>query len=391
MGSVSHCGKDRRGLEVWELRVSLGYDPATGKYPRLTERFHGPKVNATRRLHDLEREHEDGQLRRAPVRTVGEYLELWLKGLPARKPSAHGLQTYRSLTRRHLIPRLGHIRLRALDRQDVKTLFAELAEQGLAAGSIVKIKTVLSSALTEAEDLGYVAGNVARRAPGPRVRRKPMVTLTEDASDQLLATIEDLAWHALVLTALTTGMRRGELVALRWSDVDLGGAVISVQQGADHGDEGLVMSDAKTDQARRSIRLHPRTVQCLATHALFLDALRRKYGNLWEEHDLVFPATMLWRYSGKELRPGRALLPHSVTQRWASMRATGIVPGAMRFHDLRHTHATQLLRAGVNVKVVSERLGHGDVSVTLGTYAHVLPDMQQSAVEALAWLIPRDL
>jgi integrase len=295
------------------------------------------------------------------------------------------------MTNKYLIPRLGHIDLRALDRQDVKRLLADLITEGLAPGSVVKVKTVLSSALTEAEDSGYVPRNVARRAPGPLVRRKPMVTLTEDASDQLLATIADPSWRALVLTALTTGMRRGEIVALRSSDVDLAGAVISVQQGADHGDEGLVFSDAKTDQARRTIRLHPRTVQCLATHALWLDALRRKYGNVWEEHDYVFPATMLWRYRSKELRPGRALLPHSVTQHWASMRKAGLVPPAMRFHDLRHSHATQLLRAGVNVKVVSERLGHGDVSVTLETYAHVLPDMQQSAVTAMEWLVvPKD-
>lgn len=390
MGSMVKRGQDRLGLDVWEIRVSLPFDPVTRTYPRYTERFHGPKVNATRRLRDLEIEHEDGQLRKEAPRTLGEYLEDWLKGLPATGMSAHGRQTYRQQTHKYLIPRLGHIPLRKLRREDVKRLFADLITEGLAPGSVVKVKTVLSSALTEAEDAGYVASNVARRAPGPLVRRRPMVVLTEDASDQLLASTADPAWHALVLTALTTGMRRGEIVALRSSDVDLAGAQISVQQGADHGDEGLVFSDAKTDQARRTIRLHPRTVQCLATHALWLDATRRKYGNVWEEHDYVFPATMLWRYRGKELRPGRALLPHSITQHWASMRKAGLVPQAMRFHDLRHSHATQLLRAGVNVKVVSERLGHGDVSVTLETYAHVLPDMQQSAVTAMEWLVPRD-
>jgi integrase len=341
-------------------------------------------------MRDLEIEHDEGQLRRGAPRTTGEYLEEWLKGLLATGMSAHGRQVYRQQARKYLIPRLGHIPLRKLTRQHVKDLFAELITEGLAPGSVVKVRTALSSALTEAEEAGYVAGNVARQAPAPRVRRKPMVTLTEDASDQLLAAIADPAWRALVLTALTTGMRRGEIVALRTSDVDLGGAVISVQQGADYGDEGLVFSDAKTDQARRTIRLHPRTVQCLATHSLWLDALRRKYGNVWEEHDYVFPATMLWRYRGRQLRPGRALLPHSITQHWASMREAGLVPAVMRFHDLRHSHATQLLRAGVNVKVVSERLGHGDVSVTLNTYAHVMPDMQQAAVTAMEWLLSKE-
>src|SRR5450759_617395 len=216
MGSMVNRGKDRRGLDVWDLRVSLGYDPKTRKYPRYTGRFPGPRTNAARRLRDLELEHEDGQLHRAPVRTLGEYLEQWLKGLPATGMSAHGRQTYRSHTYKYLIPRLGHISLRKLNREHVKGMFADLIEESvLEPASVVKVKTVLSSALTEAEDAGYVVSNVARRAPGPRVRRKPMVTLTEDASDQLLATIDDVPWQALVLTALTTGMRRGELTALR--------------------------------------------------------------------------------------------------------------------------------------------------------------------------------
>ena len=151
MGSMVKRGQDRLGLDVWEIRVSLAYDPATRSYPRYVERFHGPRVNAARRLRDLEIDHDDGQLRKATARTTGEYLEEWLRGLPATGMSAHGQQTYRYYARKYLIPTLGHVPLRKLTRQHVKALFADLMGSGsLKPSSVVKVKTVLSSALAEA-------------------------------------------------------------------------------------------------------------------------------------------------------------------------------------------------------------------------------------------------
>jgi integrase len=391
MGSMIYRGKDRRGIDIWELQVSLGFDAATGTYPKITERFHGPERNARRRLHQLEDKREDGLLQTSSAQTVGDYLEAWLAGLPARNMAGHSLQEYRSTVKTKLLPTLGRLRLRELRTEHVNALFAQLLAQGLAPASVVKVKAVLSSAISDAEDLHYVDRNVTLKAAVPRIRRKPMVTLTEQQTDDFLAAMTgDPFYHCLFLTAATTGMRRGELIALRETDIDLGAASLSVQRGADYGDDGVVMSDPKSESARRTVRLHPRTVQVLAAHSLLLDDRRRRYRDRWEEHGLVFPSVRLWRYKGKELHPGRPLQPHSVTQRWEQARNAGVVPKGMRFHDLRHTHATQLLRAGVNAKVVSERLGHANVSITLNTYAHVLPDMQQSAVDALDWLVPRD-
>lgn len=391
MGSMSYRGKDRDGREVWQLQVSLGYDADTQTYPKITEQFHGPKTNARRRLHDLERDQDDGKLSTSSSQSLGEYLELWLKGLGARNLAAHTRQEHRSTTRRYLIPRLGHLRLRALRAEHIDAMLAKLSEEQLSPGTLLKVKTVLSSALTQARKRGYIASNPAHDAITPTLRRAAMATLTAQETDEFLAAMTgDRFYHCLFLVAVTTGMRRGELCALRETDVDLAGGSLSVQRGADFGDEGVVMSDPKSPSARRTIRLHDRTVQALATHSLLLDDYRRRFQERWEENGLIFPSVRLWAYRGRELPPGRALLPHSITQRWDKARKDGLVPQGMRFHDLRHTHATQLLRAGVNVKVVSERLGHANVSITLNTYAHVLPDMQQSAVDALDWLnVPR--
>lgn len=388
MGSMVNRGKDRRGLDVWDLRVSLGYDPATGKYPRYTERFHGPRINARRHLHDLEDKREDGQLRRAPVQTVGEWLAIWIPTLPTQVSSRRSAQEYKRHAEGILTRRLGHIRLRKLTVDDVSALLASEYKRGLKPESVAKTKTVLSSALTAALERGYIAVNVARAAKAPKVKRRPITVITEADTDNLLASLQqgDAWWHALVTTAVTTGMRRGELTSMLLTDVNLDSGAISVQWGADEDDEGVDLSDPKSGAGTRTIRLHERTVQMLAAWELELDTYRRRYGDLWEEHGLLFPALNRRTQKGVELRPGRPLLPHSVTRRWARTRATGVVPREMRFHDLRHTHATHLLRAGVNIKVVAERLGHEDEATTLTRYAFALPDMQQAAVDALGWL-----
>ena len=389
MGSIIYRGKDRRGLDVWQLQISLPFDPETGTYPKYTERFHGPETNAKRRMRDLELEHEDGLVRREQARTLGDYLEQWLEMLPAKDVAARTRLEYKRQVKKYVIPLLGHKKLRTLTEDDVTGMLATLVKRGLKPESVLKVKTALGSALTDAVRAHHIPRNVTHGATSPKVRRRRFVVLSPDESEQLLAAIAaDTYWHALVLTALTTGMRRGELLALRRTDVDLLGATISVVEGLDEGEE-LEVSDTKEGEvSQRLVRLHPRTVQCLAEYDLWLDERRRKYGSRWDDHDLVFPATKMWRYRGVEYRPGRYLMPHSVTQRWDKTRKTDIVPARMVFHDLRHTHATQLLRAGVNVKVVSERLGHADVSTTLDRYAHVLPDMQESAVTALEWLAP---
>lgn len=374
MGSMTFRGKDRKGLDVWQLQVSLGYDAGTRTYPKHTEQFHGPKTNARRRLHDLEDDFENGALAKAPVQTVGDYLELWLEGLPGRNLSQQTVDSYRNFTRAILIPSLGKIRLRGLRAEHIDAMLAHERERGLKPATLRKIKTVLSSALSQARRRGYISVNPVRDAVSPAIRNEPMVTLTEDQTDELLAALTgDPFYHCLFLVAATTGMRRSELARLRETDVDLVEGVLSVQR-------------SKTDSGRRLIRLHARTVQALAQHSLFVDEKRRKHREIWEENGLVFPSVRHWVYRGREMPPGRQLQPHSITQRWEQCRNAGLVPREMRFHDLRHTHATQLLRAGVNVKVVSERLGHANVSITLNTYAHVLPDMQQSAVDAMGWL-----
>ena len=257
MGSMSYRGKDRDGREVWELQLSLGYDPDTAPTPSTPS---GPAAPRQVRAGACGTS--------SATRTTASSR----RPLDARNLARHTCQEYRATAKRYLIPRLGHLRLRAASAEDIDAMLAKLARDGLSPATLLKVKTVLSSALTQARKRGYIATNPAHDSITPKPRRADMVTLSEQATDELLSALSgDPFYQCLFLVAVTTGMRRGELCALRESDVDLDEATVSVQRGADFGDEGVAMSDPKSPSARRTTRLHERTVQALATHSLLLD------------------------------------------------------------------------------------------------------------------------
>ncbi|MCP4377573.1 MAG: site-specific integrase [bacterium] len=173
------------------------------------------------------------------------------------------------------------------------------------------------------------------------------------------------------LLAVTTGLRRGEILGLRWSDVDLAAGTLTVQQSLEQIKDGLRFKSPKTHRSRRSLALPAMTVEALRSHRASQAEERLALGVAWEEHGLVCP------------RPaGAPWAPDTLSTAFAAfVRGSGMKP--FRFHDLRHSHATHLLRAGVHPKVVSERLGHSSVGITLDTYSHVLPGMQQDAVRLI--------
>lgn len=379
MGSMTNRGRDRYGDDVWELAVRLGWNDDAEAYGRYTERFHGPRVNARRRLRDLETRHDEGRLIRSDGSTLAAFLRDWLDTLPSRNLAARTCESYRREVETHIIPALGRLRLVKITPQKIAQLQAKLTTQGLAAASVAKVHTVLSSALTQAEEWGLIDRNPARRVSPPRVQSQPMCVLSPAESEQLLATIAEPNLRTLVLFALTTGLRRGEIVALQWEDIDLAATTVTVRRAADYGEGRVRVADPKTDSSRRLVTLPERTVRELAGHDLRQDELRRKLRGRWRDLGLVFPVVT---DQAEDLPAGRMWHPSSLTHRFKALARAAGFP-ALRLHDLRHTHATQLLQSGVNVKVVGERLGHGDVSVTLRTYAHVLPDMQDAALEAL--------
>ncbi|HEX5570875.1 MAG TPA: site-specific integrase, partial [Ktedonobacterales bacterium] len=212
----------------------------------------------------------------------------------------------------------------------------------------------------------------------PRKATREMRTLSPEEVRRFLGVVRGDRFEALYVLALSTGMREGELLGLRWQDLDLDRAVLRVRLNVAETATRYVLAEVKTAYSRRSIGLIPAAVEALRQHQERQQAQRQRLGDAYDASlDLVFPN-----------RTGGVMIPDNLAKRSFKqhLEAAGL-PRSIRLHDFRHTAATLLLGAGVNVKVVSEMLGHADVGITLRVYAHVLPHMQQSAMTAMAGLI----
>jgi len=215
----------------------------------------------------------------------------------------------------------------------------------------------------------------------PRRASRKMAVYTEEQVRTLLQAATGDRLEALCVLVLATGMRMGELLALTWEDVNLGREMLTVRMTLQrHRGEGLMAEEAKTDHSKRVIALPRTAVEALRQHRMRQAEERERLGEAWTDLDLVFPNTI-----------GRPTEPNSFRYRWWNrlVRRAGLP--RIRFHDLRHTAATLLLARGVPVKVVSEMLGHANVSITLNLYGHVLPHMQQQAAETMDGILRGDL
>ncbi|MGH2724417.1 MAG: tyrosine-type recombinase/integrase [Actinomycetota bacterium] len=310
-----------------------------------------------------------------PEATLGEYLLTWLAHMTGRV-RLKTLEGYEALIHRHAIPVLGEIPLRELHPLHLQRLYGALMARGtLAAGTVLNLHLVLTQALGQAHRWGLIPTNPAAAAQPPRPRRAEPVVPDAALVTRLLREVQG-TWFAVPVTmAIATGMRRGEVLGLRWSDLDVGLTVAHVRRSLQVVRGELLFAEPKTRRSRRSVPLPSLVRPLLADHRRDQEA-RREEAEVWEDHDLV-----LDRGNGRPVNPG------TLSSGWHRFcRLRGLPP--VRFHDLRHGHATLMLLQGVHPKVVSERLGHANIGITLDIYSHVLPTMQAEAVRAFDALFP---
>jgi integrase len=227
---------------------------------------------------------------------------------------------------------------------------------------------VLRQALLQGVKWRLLARNAADAVEPPKPSKGVVRAMTEGETKTLLKGVREHALYVPVLLALTTGMRRGEILGLRWDDVDLGNGQLSVTQTLEQTREGLRLKVPKTQRGRRVVALGSVTVDALRRHKAQQAARKLRLGPAFQDQGLVFPSP-----DGNLWKPDKFSYDFSVL---AEHRGIARV----RFHDLRHTHATELLRGGVHPKIVSERLGHSTIGITLDVYSHVMPGMQEEAV-----------
>lgn len=290
--------------------------------------------------------------------TLGEFLNQHLEATKEtlKKRTWEG---HEETVRVHLVPMLGHLKLKDLSRERVQSLYTTKCAEGLSPGTVRRIHAVLSAALSRAVRWRLVPYNVCKEADPPRAEYSEIRPFNQDEARAFLVAAEGERHHALYCLALTTGMRRGELLGLPWRNIDLDQRVLHVRRALITGRGSPTFTSPKTAKSRRSIALTTKAVDALEHHR----ERQREAGFSVEDDALVFTST-----KGTPINTSRLRLAFK-----AFLVRAGLPD--IRFHDLRHTCATLLFSKGVHPKVVQELLGHATVNITLDTYSHVLPGM----------------
>lgn len=366
-------GKVTQRGDSWSVIVDLPRDPATGerRRKRITA---ATKQEAERQAIQVLAEIASGGFAEADANkiTVEQYLTRWLESVNQTMRPASA-RRYSDLMRLHVMPYIGRVRLGKLTALDVQTLYARRkAEAGLSSTTLSNIHVVLHRALKQAVRWKLLTYNVTEQVDPPRKLIPACKTWTQEQAAAFLGVADQDEWAALWRLALFTGMRRGELLALRWEEVDLTRKVLSVTSTLSRGRGGVYeFGQPKSAAGRRSIAISDSVVKSLQKHKARQAETRLRVGALYTDMGMVFAT-----------QEGKPVHPNSLALRFNRLIAQAKVP-KIRFHDLRHTAATLMLANNVHPKIVQERLGHSDISMTLNRYSHVTMDMQRQAADVL--------
>lgn len=373
----------KRGKDSWTVVLDMGRDPTTGKRRQVWRSVKGTKREAQALLVQLLHQRDTGIEQMPGKQTVGEFFDRWLQDYASVNVAPATLLQYRWAVARHIVPALGRLPLTKLRPGHIQSFYADRLQRGRTDGSgglspktVLHIHRLLREVLGHAVRWQVLPRNPADAVNAPRAERHEPPMLTPEDVRHLLVVAAEGQYGALVHTAVMTGLRRGELLGLCWRDVDLDGAALHVHRAVQWlPGRGWTFRQPKTPRSRRTVALAQPTVRVLREHRLVQLEERLALGKAYDDHDLVFASSV-----------GTPISTTTLRRMWTRIRQASGNPD-LRFHDLRHTHATLLLLDGVNPKVVSERLGHSTVGMTLDTYSHVLPHLQEEAAEGLGRLL----
>ncbi len=366
----------QRAEGSWTLYLPVGKYP-NGRTKYDTRTIHGKRKDAERELARWITEVESGGYVDETKMTVAQYLESWLLRV---KPNVAGktFERYAEIVHSHLIPALGRYNLQRLTPLQVQDYYAQASERGrkdgkggLAPQTVVHHHRVLREALNDAVQLGVLGRNPADRVKPPKVDRKEQRVLNKAEIEAVLKSAEGTVFYVPVVLAVTTGMRRGEILALRWEDVDFDAKVVHVRRSLEETKAGVSFKEPKTSKSRRAVNVPDMVLEVLAKHRDEQAEHRKLLGKDYWDEGLICA------------RPdGKPIVPKYISSNFYVVLERAGLP-RIPFHNLRHTHATALFRQGAHPKVVQERLGHSTIVTTMDVYSHVLPSMQEQAARMI--------
>ncbi len=356
----------------WMAQADLGWQD--GK--RRRKAFYGrTKREVQEKLREALHRQEHGLPPVPEQETVGAFLRRWLDVRQSRVRQ-RTLERYTQVVHAHLLPGLGRIRLAKLTPQDVATCLRRIEESG-SAYTARGAREVLRAALNQAVRWELVSRNVAALTDPPRHRTRQIEPLTPEQASTLLAAVAGERLEALITVAVGLGLRQGEALGLRWQDVDLEAGVLSVRQTLERAGSEPRFGEPKTVRSRRTINLPGVVAAALRRHRTRQLEERLAAGARWRDSGLVFTNTI-----------GTTIDKSRLHKDFKAILRTAELPD-IRYHDLRHTAATLLLAQGVDPRTIMETLGHSQISLTMNTYAHVMPALQREAAAKMDEILSR--
>ncbi len=363
----------------YDVVVDLGIDPVTGKRRQRKKTYTTRKeaqASLTAWLADIDK----GVAVDRSAQSLADLLAFWLDNYARHRVSARTYYGYAATVRRHIVPTLGAVPIQKLTPARVQSFYTEKMNAGCGVRTVELCHLHISQALDEAVKLGWVSRNVTDVVTPPRHKAKEMQTWSVEEARRFLAVARQSVYGPIWLLALATGMRKGELLGVRWRDVDSERGVVAIRQTVGTLRGKIEIKPPKTLTSRREVHLSGDMVEALRAHKGSQAEQRAKRGALWDDHDLVFAAAH-----------GGPIHPDNLDRDFDRLvKRAGIK--RIRIHDLRHSFATLAIQLGIPLKVVSESMGHADISTTLRTYTHVLPTQRADLADkvGVALFVPMD-
>lgn len=362
---------ERKGGKEWVAQIIL-------EDGNTRQRYFKTQAEADEALTEMLYEQKRGMLATGPKQKLADHLTYWLEQVKKRTVRTSTYVRYRVALEKHIVPALGHLTLNQVTLRVIQRFYNQKLDEGQSASSVITMNKVLHQALAHAVRERLITVNPCTGVALPAEKGRKVQALTVEQAQQLLQEVQGTMMESFIALALVLGMRHGELLALRWQDLDLAQGTLAIHFTLTQDERyHFVVGDPKTASSGRLILLPQPVCEMLRAHRVRQGEARLKAGPAWQQHDLVF-------CTGK----GGYIWPTNMRQRFYRLLQRAGLP-AMHIHDLRHSASTLLRKMGVDLKVIQEILGHSTLDMTANIYSHVLPSMQQEAVEKMKTLFEK--
>jgi len=376
-GTIYQCmSETSKHFKKWIGQVTIGTNPDTGN-PKRKSVYGKSRPEVKEKMRELQLEYSKGIDLQAQY-TFGEWITTWMEDYKKMDVRLTTWENYSISVETHIIPTLGHIQLRELKTNDIQRLYNKMRREKKAAATIRRNHQIIHGCLEQAVNNKLISWNPAKSTKLPKLDARKIRALTPEEMDRFLEVLNEDRWGAAFLLSLGAGVREGELLGLRWQDVDMENATIMINQAlARTKSKGLIFDKPKTEESVRLIPLPADIFEAIKKHRVREIQKNLAMGKQLKEKDLVFCT-----YKGTPIGP------RNYQRKFSKMKEKAKIPEDVNLHALRHTYATRLLEEGADLRSVQELLGHADISTTQ-IYTHVSPDMKRKAVDKLNGLLTK--